>query len=104
MTTKNEVEYVGDFDIYNAEETLILLLEFALVEDLHRDYRRILDSPAHSRQWPDLQILFRIDAYTSKVSFQYGFSVFLMTEVVCVCSASTVITQNGSGSLRNSRL
>jgi hypothetical protein len=39
MAAKNEVEYVGHFDIYNAEETLILSLEFALVKDLHSDYR-----------------------------------------------------------------
>lgn len=50
MTTKNEVEYVGHFNIDNAEETLILLLEFALVEDLHGDHRRILDRPARSSQ------------------------------------------------------
>lgn len=41
--------------------------------------------------------------YMSKLSFQYGFSVFLMTLVVIVCSASTVITANGSGSLNTSR-
>jgi len=39
MTAKNEVEYVGHFDIYNAEEALILSLKFALVEDLHGDHR-----------------------------------------------------------------
>lgn len=42
-------------------------------------------------------------AYTSKDSFQYGFRVFLMTLVVCVCSASTVRTAKGSGSLNTSR-
>lgn len=41
---------------------------------------------------------------TSKLSFQYGLSVFLMTEVVCVCSPSTVTIANGSGSLKTSRL
>lgn len=35
--------------------------------------------------------------YTSKGSFQYGFKVFLMTDVVLVCSPSTVNTANGSG-------
>ena len=35
--------------------------------------------------------------YTSKVSFQYGFNVFLMTDVVLVCSPSTVNTAKGSG-------
>ena len=33
----------------------------------------------------------------SKLSFQYGFSVFLMTPVVLVCSPLTVATANGSG-------
>ena len=33
----------------------------------------------------------------SKLSFQYGFSVFLMTEVVRVCSPPIVATANGSG-------
>lgn len=36
-------------------------------------------------------------AYISKTSFQYGFSVFLMTEVVLVCSPLMVATANGSG-------
>ena len=33
----------------------------------------------------------------SKLSFQYGFRVFLMTEVVRVCSPPMVATANGSG-------
>jgi hypothetical protein len=37
------------------------------------------------------------DTYTSNDSFQYGFSVFLIAEVVLVCSPSTVNTANGSG-------
>lgn len=44
-----------------------------------------------------------ISTYMSKDSFQYGFRVFLITLVVCVCSASTVRTANGSGSLNTSR-
>ena len=39
----------------------------------------------------------------SKDSFQYGFSVFLMTLVVWVCSASTVMTAKGSGRRNTSR-
>jgi hypothetical protein len=35
--------------------------------------------------------------YMSKLSFQYGFSVFLMTLVVLVCSPLIVATANGSG-------
>lgn len=43
-------------------------------------------------------------AYISKLSFQYGFRVFLMTLLVWVCSASTVMTANGSGRRKTSRL
>lgn len=35
--------------------------------------------------------------YMSKLSFQYGFRVFLMTPVVLVCSPLMVATANGSG-------
>ncbi len=39
MTTENEVEYVGDFDIYYAKKPLILSFKFALVKDLHSNDR-----------------------------------------------------------------
>lgn len=39
MATENEVEYVGDFYIYDTKEALILSLKFALVEDLHSNDR-----------------------------------------------------------------
>lgn len=42
--------------------------------------------------------------HMSKFSFQYGFSVRLMTDVVCICSPSTLTTANGSGRRRMSRL
>lgn len=35
--------------------------------------------------------------YMSKLSFQYGFNVFLITEVVRVCSPDIVATAKGSG-------
>lgn len=38
-----------------------------------------------------------VDPYMSKLSFQYGFSVFLMTLVVRVCSPFMVATAKGSG-------
>ena len=43
MTTKLEVDDIADFDVDDAEETLIALLELALVEDLDSDHRRLLD-------------------------------------------------------------
>lgn len=39
----------------------------------------------------------------SKLSFQYGFSVFLMTPVVLVCSPLIVATANGSGNPAGTR-
>lgn len=38
-----------------------------------------------------------LGSYKSKLSFQYGFSVFLLTVVVLVCSPLMVATANGSG-------
>ena len=43
MTTKLEVDDIADFDVDDAEETLIALLELALVEDLDSDDRVLLD-------------------------------------------------------------
>jgi hypothetical protein len=40
----------------------------------------------------------------SKLSFQYGLRVFLIDEVVTVCSPSTVMTAKGSGNRKTSRL
>lgn len=39
----------------------------------------------------------------SKTSFQYGFKVFLITEVVLVCSPEMVATANGSGNPADSQ-
>lgn len=38
--------------------------------------------------------------HISKLSFQYGFKVFLMTAVVLVCSPLMVATAKGSGNPR----
>jgi hypothetical protein len=37
------------------------------------------------------------ETYMSKLSFQYGLSVFLITPVVLVCSPPIVATAKGSG-------
>jgi len=39
----------------------------------------------------------RGETYMSKLSFQYGLSVFLITPVVLVCSPPIVATAKGSG-------
>ena len=44
MTTKLEVDDIADFDVDDAEETLIALLELALVEDLDCNHGGVLDS------------------------------------------------------------
>ena len=103
MTAENEVEHVGHLDIHDAQKALISSLELALVEDLDRDDRRVLDGPAIESAQPKQHAWHLPRTYTSKLSFQYGLSVFLMTLVVWVCSASTVITANGSGNLKTSR-
>lgn len=39
----------------------------------------------------------QVHAHRSKLSFQYGFKVFLITVVVLVCSPPRVATAKGSG-------
>ena len=70
MTTKLEVDDIADFDVDDAEETLIALLELALVEDLDGDDRRLLHDTAdkHIEQHGAWLVLVMTD--TSKFSFQ----------------------------------
>ena len=101
MASKLQVDDIADFDVDDAEETLIPLLELALVEDLHRNDGRFLDGAIHM-----ISTWSRIGggkSPMSKLSFQYGLSVFFMTLVVWVCSASTVMTAKGSGRRKTSR-
>jgi hypothetical protein len=86
-----------DADVDDAEEALVLLLELLLVEDLDREHALLVDLPGR---------LLAVGArgggscgmtYMSKLSFQYGFSVFLITLVVRVCSPLIVATAKGSG-------
>jgi hypothetical protein len=75
---------------------LVLLLKLLLVEYLDREDAVFVDLPG--------QIISKVCrpieptwAYRSNISFQYGFRVFLMTDVVWVCSPPTVATAKGSG-------
>lgn len=43
MTTNFQVEHIANTNIHDSEETLVALLELALVEYLHGDHRRVLD-------------------------------------------------------------
>ena len=96
-----QVEHVADPDVDYTEEALVPLLELALVEDLDGNDRGIFHE-AGMGQRLDTQTPER-NTHISKLSFQYGFRVFLITLVVCVCSASTVMTAKGSGKRKTSR-
>lgn len=84
--------------IYNSQESLILLLELLLIENLNGENAIFRRAPE------DLSVPNRLGRvrgpYMSKLSFQYGFKVFLITEVVLVCSPPMVATANGSGNPR----
>ena len=107
MPTQLKIEDVADFDVDDSKEALIASLEFALVKYLYSDDGGILDCAADMRY--KKRVLERhpahrkTETHMSKLSFQYGFKVFFMTLVVCVCSASTVMTAKGSGSRKTSR-
>ena len=101
MPAQFQVKNIADTNVDDSEETLIPLLELTLVEDLHSNDRRFLDGAAHTiSTWHHNE---RRIPHMSKLSFQYGFKVFLITLVVWVCSASTVMTAKGSGRRKTSR-
>lgn len=101
VTANAHVKYIADLNIDNAKKALALLFELFLVKYLNCNNTLILGLA-------NVYIIFVIDisvcidnksrvirylnTYTSKLSFQYGFKVFFMTVVVCVCSPSTVTT------------
>ena len=49
ITTHRQVNDIADTDIDDSEETLVLLLEFLLVENLNRKNAVLVDSPANIR-------------------------------------------------------
>jgi hypothetical protein len=105
MATKFKVEYITNPDINDTEKALISSLELALIEDLNGDNRGVLYCATViailiKRECGNMKSI----TYMSKLSFQYGLRVFFMTLVVCVCSASTVMTAKGSGRRKTSRL
>ena len=104
MSAQFEVNDLADSDIDDTEEALITTLELALIKDLDGYDRRVLDGAAVYVPSAQKITKNRESTHTSKFSFQYGLRVFLMTLVVWVCSVSTVITANGSGRRKTSRL
>lgn len=98
IATHLEVDDISDAHVDHTEKALILLLEFLLVENLDGQDAIFVDSPSRgTRQHPWTQTPIAPATYRSKISFQYGFKVFLMTDVVLVCSPPTVATAKGSG-------
>lgn len=101
MATQLEVNHIRDTNVDHTQEALVPFLELALVEDLDGNDRGIFHEAGMGQrlatQTPEH------NTHISKLSFQYGFRVFLITLVVCVCSASTVMTAKGSGKRKTSR-
>jgi hypothetical protein len=91
-----QVDDGPDADVDDAEEALVLLLEL-LVEDLDGEHALLVDLPVRLLAVGARRGDARGMTYMSKLSFQYGFSVFLMTLVVRVCSPLMVATAKGSG-------
>ena len=90
-----EVHHISNSNIYDTKEPLILLLELLLVENLNRQYALFRGTP--NPVSVGFQLMGVIDSHRSKLSFQYGFNVLLMTVVVFVCSPPRVATAKGSG-------
>lgn len=87
----------------DAEKTLVLLLELLLVKYLYGEHAILGHPPGPVSVVVQMQECIAPSTgvtYMSKLSFQYGFSVFLMTLVVRVCSPLMVATAKGSGKPR----
>jgi hypothetical protein len=81
VATQLKVHNIAHADVDDAEKALITPLELALVEDLDGDDGGFFDISATK----DNQLVLpwrRPTTCMSKLSFQYGFRVFLMTLVV----------------------
>ena len=99
-----EVDHITNPNIDNPQESLILLLKLLLIKHLDREYTILRRTPtASSANETTQQTPPGTDDNThiSNVSFQYGFSVRLITDVVFVCSPLSVATAKGSGNPKN---
>lgn len=95
VLTRGEVDNISYPYIDDSQEALILLLEFLLVEYLDGEDAVFRGTPTTTSAM--LLRFRRLHAHKSKLSFQYGFKVLLITVVVLVCSPLRVATANGSG-------
>ena len=94
ICTDVQIDDRTDSNINDTQESLILLLELFLVEYLDCQ-DAVFCSPPDLRM--SVVLFIRRHAYMSKLSFQYGLRVFLITEVVLVWSPEMVATAKGSG-------
>ena len=96
-----EIDHIANANVNNSQETLILLLKLLLIKHLYREnaiLRRTPVSPSAKPSNPQSHHHNRSSiTHISNVSFQYGFSVRLITDVVFVCSPLSVATAKGSG-------
>lgn len=91
-----KVDYIANADVDDSQKALVLLLELLLVKDLYRKDAVLSRSPNYCViVCPHYKGLGA--THMSNTSFQYGLRVFLMTDVVLVCSPPIVATAKGSG-------
>lgn len=98
ISTNVQVKHAADAHVDHSKETLVLFLELLLVKDLNCEYTLVGRAPVISISILLSEHMYvRGQTYMSKLSFQYGLSVFLITPVVLVCSPPIVATAKGSG-------
>ena len=96
IATDFEFHNTANSNIDDSQKALVLFLEFLLVKYLYSKYALLRGFPTKTVSDLSMQKPSGFP-YMSKLSFQYGFSVFLITLVVFVCSPPIVATANGSG-------
>ena len=82
MSAQLKIQYIADSHVDNTQKALILPFELALVEYLNCNDGRFLDGAAVIKLMNDVRLIGGIQTHMSKLSFQYGFNVFLITLVV----------------------
>lgn len=92
-----ELRYdISNANVDNSQESLVLLFELLLIKNLYcKD--AIFIGAADKCELNGNCIHGGGALYKSKLSFQYGFRVLLLTVVVLVCSPFMVATAKGSG-------
>ena len=95
ILARRKINQISHTDVYDTQEPLVLLLELLLVKNLYRKDAVLIGPPRNRIS----MVIFYVTCspYKSKLSFQYGFKVFLITLVVLVCSPPRVATAKGSG-------